>query len=163
MIDLIAENDSKLRDTYLKHVLAVGIAFIYEGMQDSERAIITSLYESGAVQVLVSTYRLCWDITLTAHLVVVLDNTRYDGAEKRYIDYGIPDVLQMLGRHVKVSHAQQSQSTGVPPTAILLCQAPKKEFYKKFLSEPLPVESTLNQYLPNHICAEIVAKTITSK
>ncbi len=43
---------------------------------------------------------------------------------------------------------------------MLLVHAPKKEFYKKFLMEPLPVESHLNHYLSVHLNAEIVAKNI---
>ena len=39
----------------------------------------------------------------------------------------------------------------------------KKHFYKKFLYEPFPVESSLLQVLPDHLNAEIVAGTITTK
>jgi len=43
---------------------------------------------------------------------------------------------------------------------LVFCHTPKKEFYKKFLFEPFPVESHLNHFINNHLCAEIVAKTI---
>lgn len=36
----------------------------------------------------------------------------------------------------------------------------KKNFYKKFLYEPFPVESSLLAVLPDHLNAEIVAGTI---
>ena len=36
----------------------------------------------------------------------------------------------------------------------------KKHFYKKFLYEPFPVESSLLNVLPDHLNAEIVAGTI---
>lgn len=36
----------------------------------------------------------------------------------------------------------------------------KKNFYKKFLYEPFPVESNLLAVLPDHLNAEIVAGTI---
>ncbi len=38
----------------------------------------------------------------------------------------------------------------------------KKHFYKKFLYEPFPVESSLLQVLADHLNAEIVAGTIQS-
>ena len=34
---------------------------------------------------------------------------------------------------------------------------PKKSFYKKFLYEPFPVESSLPDQLPDHFNAEVVA------
>jgi pre-mRNA-splicing helicase BRR2 len=46
---------------------------------------------------------------------------------------------------------------------VLLCHAPKKAFYKKFLYEPLPIESHLDQTLADHFNAEVVTKTIESK
>jgi activating signal cointegrator complex subunit 3 len=39
----------------------------------------------------------------------------------------------------------------------------KKNFYKKFLYEPFPVESSLGNVFHDHFNAEIVAGTITSK
>jgi len=39
----------------------------------------------------------------------------------------------------------------------------KKPFYKKFLYDPFPVESSLKEYLHDHINAEIVSGTIGSK
>lgn len=47
--------------------------------------------------------------------------------------------------------------------SVILCQSSKKEFFKKFLYEPLPVESHLDHYLPDHFNAEIVNKTIENK
>ncbi|KAH6602308.1 hypothetical protein BASA61_001261 [Batrachochytrium salamandrivorans] len=44
-----------------------------------------------------------------------------------------------------------------------MCQVVKKEFYKKFLHEALPVESHLDHFLHDHFNAEIVTKTIESK
>ncbi len=39
---------------------------------------------------------------------------------------------------------------------------PKKNFYKKFLYEPFPVESHLHEVLHDHLNAEIAAGTIHS-
>ena len=39
----------------------------------------------------------------------------------------------------------------------------KKNFYKKFLYEPFPVESSLLEVLPDHLNAEIVAGSIQTK
>lgn len=44
-----------------------------------------------------------------------------------------------------------------------MCHAPRKEYYKKFLYEAFPVESHLDHALADHMVAEIVTRTITTK
>ncbi len=46
---------------------------------------------------------------------------------------------------------------------VLMCHAPRKEYYKKFLYEAFPVESHLDAALADHMAAEVVTRTITSK
>lgn len=47
--------------------------------------------------------------------------------------------------------------------AVILVHEPKKTFYRKFLYEPFPVESCLQEQLHDHINAEVVNGTIASK
>lgn len=68
----------------------------------------------------------------------------------------ITDVLQMMGR----AGRPQFDDSGV---AVVLVHDLKKNFYKQFLYEPFPVESSLLEVLPDHINAEIVAGTIKTK
>jgi activating signal cointegrator complex subunit 3 len=46
--------------------------------------------------------------------------------------------------------------------ACILVHAPKKNFYRKFLYQPFPVESQLRDQLHNHINAEVATKTVAS-
>ena len=147
---------NKVSDLSLKHCLEHGVGFLYEGMNETERNIVERLFESGAIQVLISTYSLCWELTLTAYIVVIMDTLRYNGQERRYVDYSIPDMLQMMGRACRPEHDENAK-------CLVYCHTPKKDFYKKFLYEPLPVESTLNHSFNDHLNAEIVAKTIQNK
>ena len=50
-----------------------------------------------------------------------------------YVDYPITDVLQMIGR----ANRPLIDDAG---KAVIMCLASKKEFFKKFLYEPLPIE-----------------------
>eukprot|EP01047_Picozoa_sp_COSAG01_P036816 COSAG01_NODE_2892_length_6906_cov_7.041134_2_plen_487_part_00 len=75
---------------------------------------------------------------------------------RRYVDYPITDVLQMMGRAGRPQYDVQGK-------AVILVHDVKKEFYKKFVYEPFPVESSLPEQLHNHICAEVVNGTIKSK
>ena len=47
--------------------------------------------------------------------------------------------------------------------AVILCHTPKKEYYKKFLNEPVPVESHLDHFLHDHMSAEVVTKVVENK
>lgn len=44
-----------------------------------------------------------------------------------------------------------------------MCHGPRKEYYKKFLFEPFPVESHLDHALHDHFVAEVVTRTLRSK
>ena len=46
---------------------------------------------------------------------------------------------------------------------VIFCHAARKEYYKKFLLEPLPVESHLDHSLHDPLNAEIVVRTIENK
>ncbi|KAI0295524.1 hypothetical protein BC826DRAFT_1104264 [Russula brevipes] len=81
----------------------------------------------------------------------------YEGKEHRYIDYPVMDVLQMMGRACRPLEDERSR-------CVLMAQQTRKDFYKKFLAEGLPIES----HLPTHILhdyfmAEIAVKTIENK
>jgi replicative superfamily II helicase len=46
--------------------------------------------------------------------------------------------------------------------AVVMVHAPKKAFYKRFLYEPFPVESSLSDALHNHLNAEVSSYTASS-
>lgn len=46
---------------------------------------------------------------------------------------------------------------------MIYCQSAKKNYYKKFLFEPYPLESSLHLNLNDHFNSAIVSKSISSK
>eukprot|EP00051_Salpingoeca_urceolata_P033013 m.18457 g.18457 ORF g.18457 m.18457 type:complete len:2150 (-) comp5725_c0_seq1:68-6517(-) len=147
---------AKLEDETLREVAESGVAFDHAGVSDSDRAIIDKLFALGAIQVLVASQDRCWATRAVGKLVVVMDTQVYDGKDHRFVDYAITDVLQMLGRANRPDIDTSS-------TAVVMCHSSKKDLYKKFLTDPLPVESHLDHVLHDHFCAEIVTRTIESK
>jgi activating signal cointegrator complex subunit 3 len=69
------------------------------------------------------------------------------------VDFPVTDVLQMMGR----AGRPQFDETGV---ACIFVHEPKKNFYRKFLHEPFPVESSLHLQLHEHINAEVAANAL---
>lgn len=145
-----------INDTNLKLTLAFGIGLHHAGLQDRDRRTVEELFLHRKIQILVATATLAWGVNLPAHLVIVKGTEYYDGKLKRYVDMPITDVLQMMGR----AGRPQFGNEGI---AVVLVHDVKKNFYKKFLYDPFPVESCLLNVLPDHINAEIVAGTVQTK
>ena len=55
-------------------------------------------------QVLVCTSTLAWGVNFPAHLVVVKGTEFFDAKTRRYVDYPVTDVLQMMGRAGRPQH-----------------------------------------------------------
>ncbi|ESO95607.1 hypothetical protein LOTGIDRAFT_202330 [Lottia gigantea] len=157
----VAESDldpflDKISDKTLKETLTNGVGYLHEGLSDREKKVVEQLFNTGAIQVVVVSRNLAWGVNITSHLVIVMDTQYYDGKTHSYEDYPVTDVLQMIG---KANRPLQDKDA----KAVILCQSSKKEFFKKFLYEPLPIESHLDHCLHDHFCAEVVTKTIENK
>jgi activating signal cointegrator complex subunit 3 len=143
------------RDPSLRHTLQFGIGLHHAGLHKADMALVEDLFLTGKILVVVATSTLAWGVNLPAHLVVVKGTEYFDGKTSRYVDYPITDVLQMMGRAGRPQFDTEAK-------AVILVHEPKKEFYKKFLYEPFPVESALPEVLADHLNAEVACGTITS-
>uniref|UniRef100_A0A5B7ARQ6 RNA helicase n=1 Tax=Davidia involucrata TaxID=16924 RepID=A0A5B7ARQ6_DAVIN len=147
---------SQVTDQNLRHTLQFGIGLHHAGLNDKDRSLVEELFANNKIQVLVCTSTLAWGVNLPAHLVIIKGTEYYDGKAKRYVDFPITDIMQMMGRAGRPQFDQHGK-------AVILVHEPKKSFYKKFLYEPFPVESSLKEQLHDHINAEIVSGTISHK
>ena len=145
-----------IKDQNLKLTLAFGVGIHHAGLVERDRKTVEELYVNMKIQVLIATATVAWGVNFPAHLVIVKGTEFYDGKLKRYVDMPITDVLQMIGR----AGRPQYDHHGV---AMVLVHDIKKGFYKKFLYEPFPVESSLLNVLTDHLNAEIVSGTIQTR
>ncbi|XP_065169439.1 U5 small nuclear ribonucleoprotein 200 kDa helicase [Atheta coriaria] len=146
----------RMTDKTLKETLSQGVAYMHEGLTASDHRLVEQLFDSGAVQVAVVTRDLCWGVNIFAHLVIIMDTQFYNGKVHAYEDYPVTDVLQMVGRANRPLDDDDAK-------CVLMCQSSKKDFFKKFLNDSLPVESHLDHRMHDHFNAEIVTKTIENK
>lgn len=146
----------RMEDKTLKETLSQGVAYIHEGLSQSDHRLVEQLFDSGAIQVAVVTRDLCWGLDVTAYLIIIMDTQFYNGKNHSYEDYPVTDVMQMIGRANRPTEDDDAK-------CVLMCQTSKKDFYKKFLTESLPVESHLDHRMHDHFNAEIVTKTIENK
>ncbi|XP_068602904.1 activating signal cointegrator 1 complex subunit 3 [Brachionichthys hirsutus] len=145
-----------VRDSNLKLTLAFGIGMHHAGLHERDRKTVEELFVNCKIQVLIATSTLAWGVNFPAHLVVVKGTEYYDGKSRRYVDYPITDVLQMMGRAGRPQFDDEGK-------AVIFVHDIKKDFYKKFIYEPFPVESSLLGVLSDHLNAEIAAGTVSSK
>lgn len=145
-----------IKDSNLKFCLAFGIGLHHAGLAENDRKIVENLFLNRKIQILVATATLAWGVNLPAHLVIIKGTEYFDSKTKKYVDMPITDVLQMMGR----AGRPQFDNEGV---AVVFVHDVKKNFYKKFLYDPFPVESSLLNVLPDHINAEIVSGTVQTK
>lgn len=150
---------NRVQDEDLREVLQYGIGFYHEGLSRGDARIVQRLYEAGAIQVVVVSKDMAWNCPMRAHLVLVMSCQSYDGREHRYVDYPLTDLLQMVGHAVLSSNTDEEISS----KCVVMVQATRKEYFKKFLAEGLPVESRLNSYCQDFFNAEIVSRTIDDK
>merc|ERR1719210_2240516 len=146
----------KIVDKTLRETLSQGVAYMHEGLQAGDKRLVESLFDSGAIQVVVAARALAWSLTIQAHLVVIMDTQDYNGRTHTYQDYPITDILAMIGRCGRPNLDSDAK-------CVLMCLSAKKNMFKKFLYEPLPIESHLDHCLHDHFNAEIVTKTIENK
>ena len=147
---------STIKEPALVQTLSKGIAFLHSGLPKSDRERVLGLYRDNIVSILVCPHDFCWSLQTPAHLVVVMDTVYYEGREHSFVDYSITDVMQMVG----LASRPALDDSG---TCVILCHSPKKDFLKKILHDPLPVESHLDHYLHDHLNSEVVTKTVENK
>jgi activating signal cointegrator complex subunit 3 len=146
---------SGVQDQSLRHCLAFGVGLHHAGLQEDDRKIVENLFCEQKIQILVCTSTLAWGVNFPAHLVVIKGTEYYDAKVKRYVDFPITDVLQMMGRAGRPQFDTEAR-------ACILVHEPKKTFYRKFLYEPFPVESSLLTQLHDHLNAEVCGGTVHS-
>jgi len=145
-----------VEDEYLRETLSLGVGFIHEGISTRDVEITENLFTSGAIQVLIVPRTMCYQIQVTAYVVIIMDTQYYNGQRHLYEDYPISDVLHMVGLANRPGQDEDAR-------CVLMCQSSKKDYFKKFLYEPLPIESHLDTCLHDHFNAEVVTKTIENK
>ncbi|KAI9745256.1 MAG: DEIH-box ATPase [Claussenomyces sp. TS43310] len=145
----------RVHEEALAESISHGIGYYHEALSASDKRIVKHLYNNGAIQVLVASRDVCWELDCTAHLVIVMGTQFFEGREHRYVDYPLSEVLQMFGKAARPLEDKISRG-------VLMLPAVKREYYKKFLNEALPIESQLQVYLHDAFVSEISTKMIES-
>ena len=154
-LEHIAPHLNRIQESALAESLSHGIGYYHEALSKSDKRIAEGLFASGAIKVLLASRDVCWELNTSAHLVVVMGTSFFEGREHRYIDYPLSEILKMFGKASRPGEDKMGK-------AILMTPAVKKDYYRKFLNEALPIESHLPAYLHDAFVTEISTSTIAS-
>ncbi|KAK7545695.1 RNA helicase BRR2, DEAD-box superfamily [Phyllosticta paracitricarpa] len=145
----------RINEPALAESLSHGIGYFHEALSSFDKKAVEHFFRIGAIQVLLVSRDCCWEINVNAHLVIVMNTQFFEGREHRYIDYPLSEILQMFGKAGRAGEEKISRG-------VLMLPAVKRDYYKKFLNEALPIESHLQVYLHDAFVAEISTRMITS-
>ncbi|KAK6060349.1 Sec63 domain protein [Cooperia oncophora] len=101
-----------LQDQTLRETLLCGVGFLHEGTHAKDFQIVEKLFSSGAIQVCIVPRTMCYQISMFAYLVVIMDTQFYNGKYHVYEDYPIGDVLHMVGLANRPGRDPDGESLG---------------------------------------------------
>ncbi|KAK1376812.1 U5 small nuclear ribonucleoprotein helicase [Heracleum sosnowskyi] len=146
----------KIHEAMLRETVQYGVGYLHEGLTPTDQDVVRTLFETGWIQVCVISSSMCWGLPLRSHLVIIMGTQYHNEREHAHNDYPVADILHMMGL---ASRRLMDNSA----KCVILCHAPRKEYYKKFLHEAFPVESHLHHFLHDNFNAEVAGQFITSK
>jgi pre-mRNA-splicing helicase BRR2 len=146
---LVEQGGAIKTSVHVAFLVEYGIAIYHENMSAAERDFIEKIYSLNLISCVICSRETCWSIPFRAYLVIIAGtelvfycflfafpqkkkkkkiDRYYDGKEHRYIEYAIPDVLQMVGMAGRPGLDNRG-------SCMLFTYAPRKEFYKRYLFE----------------------------
>ncbi|CCE62007.1 hypothetical protein TPHA_0B03360 [Tetrapisispora phaffii CBS 4417] len=146
------EGIKHISDPSTKSALDAGIGIIYEGMPIANLDTILKLYNDGNISTLLIPFESV-KIAPKSNITIILDTEYYDEQHRCYYDCNIDNVNEMI------SHTVGNTDTHMG-IVLIFTNSYRKEYYQKFITEPVPVESSLlnniHDYILNEICTSII-------
>ncbi|GAW79840.1 pre-mRNA-splicing helicase BRR2 [Plasmodium gonderi] len=141
-----------VQDKVLTQLMKKGVGYVHKNMSETDRKIVEALFDKKGIQILIVPHDYVYMLNVYGNTVILLDTviTHFDGKEE---DYSIQSVLEML------SYAGR-EGEDTKSFVYIYTYITKKEYYKNFIYEPLTVESSIEDFIPNYLNNEIVMSTI---
>lgn len=151
-LEAISPYLNKVHDSTLRELITNGIGLFHSSMSHVDKLIVERLFSHGILSILLVAKDVAHCLPSSDN-VVVFGTQEYEGKEHRYVDYTINTLLDMVG-------TSQTEQNG---KVLVLTNASKLNYYKKFLNDALPIESFLNIFIHDAFVNEISTSTFRSK
>lgn len=94
-----------------------------------------------------------------ADVVIIQECQTYNTIEKKHQVISISSMIKMLSFAVS-NEVHPKTGNRNKARAAIFCHSPLKDYFAKYLSEPLPVESCLPHHLHEHLISEVASGEI---
>ena len=176
---------SQVSDAYLQFFLEQGCAYLHDHQPVSLRKTLLKAFRLGHIRVLVITkglfreisfdHKVDISVTFDSEFLTLMDHLTILGKNNRIL-YD-PEALKTLTEDVDFSQSLVSQIGEMPFSdslsnsllvgenlkSIILSKSSRKDFLKRSLFEPIPVESRLLENLTEALNSEVVSKVVGGK
>lgn len=149
----------KIRLSSLRDCLSSGIAYLHEGLTESDRVVTESMFKSGAVRVLVTTAKYASQSMVVNGRLVIIAGTASEesgGLSLQRAEYQKSDITAMLCCATPCDRAEAA-------TCVIMTEAPLEDHYRRICLQPTPLESQLSEVLTDQINAEVASHVIETK
>ncbi|KAH7825363.1 putative RNA helicase-related protein required for pre-mRNA splicing, related [Monocercomonoides exilis] len=139
---------------FLRALAGAGVALLYDGQPPAVQQTLRFLYRAGFLRLLILPHSHAGLLGAErAKLVVVAGATVFDTHARRQVDLPPTDLYQILGRAGRYGCDDRAD-------VCVLLQMSKREVYRRFVNDPLPIESQLPMQLEDILNTQIAASSI---
>ncbi|KAI6657806.1 U5 small nuclear ribonucleoprotein [Oopsacas minuta] len=153
--EVLRSEAMQVLDSKLKDLLPYGFAIHHAGLTKLDRTLVEDLFEDRHIQILFSTATLAWGVNLPAHAVIIKGTQVYSPEKGRWIELGLLNCLQMLGRAGRPQHDKKGHG-------ILITNHGELQYYLSLMNQQLPIESHFIKNLVDNLNAEIVLNNVST-
>ena len=144
-----------IQDLNVENLLKGGIGILFRGIPNHDKELVLRLYNENVIQVLLLTNNFCYHAPRSNN-VIILGTKYYEGKEHRYVHYSVNTINEMIG----IVKSDANKNNG---NLLILTDSEVKDYFKKFIMEPLPIESYLYYHVQDFILNEIGSSIVESK
>lgn len=144
------EVSARLRDPKLREYVQCGVGFHTAGLEAADRTDVEQLFCEGALPVLCTTSGLAQGVNLPAHLVVLMNTSKYSPQLQQFEEYNMIEVLQMAGR----AGRPQFDTSG---KVVVMTRPDVEQRYSTLIGGTETIESHMHTQLLQHLNAEIAS------
>lgn len=146
----------------LSQLIGCGVAYHNAGMEKSQRQTVEQLFRDSKIRVVCCTATLAWGVNMPCSTVIIRGTDIFSagvaGQITKATDIDVLDIQQIFGR----AGRPQYTASGEVGHGIILTDIEKLDTFVRLLNNESPIESHMQQALPDILNAEVILGNVSS-